>query len=697
MLTVSKEDIEKQTREFYKAYKSASLAIVEADFIKNMMSKTPDNHTYPYTVRVPKDVYSMLRGDFEPACEFTITEPMIGEYGPMWIGDTTDEIHIPAGYINGDSSSLFEGGLGDKFVHGLMAGSTGSGKSVALNAIIFGSCYKYPPWALHYTLSDGKVLEFKNIAMTTPLPHIEAVAATGDADYLISVLECKVNEMEATEKMFPIASKHFGKTIRNIMDFNEVTGLTLHRNLMVFDEFQAMFMNAGRKADKIAKMLDLLGRKGRATGFHLYMCSQEIGSDIPKGLLKNVTFRACLGAFPEVSQAVIGNEAASANMGQKGKLIINENVTRGDKADNINISVPFCNDASVKDIYKSTKEQADKIGFSQPMRFYDETAVRHEKEFEVFVNSFDTSDRIVMGDPAYMIRSEEQAVFIPFGTNSIENVLAISKDDVDLRRTAQTFLYSITRQNALNIGIAPESQMNALLKPHLGGLLFDDRSYDSTCFALLHKTVYQRKLLLDIDKKVFNGAIESGFDELWDSSSVASKLPASKILKQRYFAFIAFISDDPAYSKEIGGMSEDACDAYFTELYNVWENLECQNKQIQASQFKKIYVWITSADRIIGFGTDSSSKNLAQFRKILLDCCLVNVRVLMFTTNMMEFSDLKSGFLWYVMDRPSQRDVRRIGCDVMPESMLDTLAALWNSSRGDDLQKYKKMYFDGEI
>ena len=144
-------------------------------------------------------------------------------------------------------------------------------------------------------------------------------------------------------------------------------------------------------------------------------------------------------------------------------------------------------------------------------------------------------------------------------------------------------------------------------------------------------------------------------------------------------------------------MSEEDELAYFRELYTTWEKYGCQTKQIQPSQFKVMYAWITSADRIIGFGTDQSRKNVDQFRKILLDCCLVNVRVLMFTTNMMEFSELRSGFLWYVLDKPTQRDVRRINCEVMPDSVLDTLSCLWNSSHGDDLYKYKKLYFDGEI
>ena len=58
---------------------------------------------------------------------------------------------------------------------------------------------------------------------------------------------------------------------------------------------------------------------------------------------------------------------------------------------------------------------------------------------------------------------------------------------------------------------------------------------------------------------------------------------------------------------------------------------------------------------------------------------------------------MKQGFKWFIFDKPSVRDIRRMTCEVMPDSVLNALSCLWNSSQPDELYKYKKLFFDGEI
>ena len=328
MIKVYDNDIIAQTSCVGDALKHSKIGLISGDGFQSKafpMLEAKVNRQYPYTVKIPRSLDVMLSGDFTPAKEITVKEPIKGPFSNMWFGDSTSGIKLLCGYINGDSRYIFDTELGDAVVHGIMVGATGQGKSVTLNAIIYNACTLYAPWEMHLTLSDAKIVEFKSIAQNNPMPQIETVAATGDVYYLLSVLEQKVAEMNKLNNVFTKAANAFGKPCKKIAEFREITGLTLPQNIMIFDEFQTMFTKAGKLSKRITEALDSFARLGRNTGYHLFLTSQELGSDIPKETLNNITFRGAMGCSSAVSELILGNAKASQNMGRKGKLIVNLN------------------------------------------------------------------------------------------------------------------------------------------------------------------------------------------------------------------------------------------------------------------------------------------------------------------------------------------------------------------------------------
>uniref|UniRef100_UPI00374E61C7 FtsK/SpoIIIE domain-containing protein n=1 Tax=Paraclostridium bifermentans TaxID=1490 RepID=UPI00374E61C7 len=156
----------------------------------------PKLKEYPKKILLPKSLDDMLKGDLRPSDDsITISGPLDMDGLPIWFDSSTDKVDIHMGTQNGDSRFPCTEAFSDSTIHMLLAGSTGSGKSVALNDLIYAMCLQYAPWEINLVMSDAKIVEFKAYAKGHQLPHISAIAATGDSDYLISVLRYYYNEM----------------------------------------------------------------------------------------------------------------------------------------------------------------------------------------------------------------------------------------------------------------------------------------------------------------------------------------------------------------------------------------------------------------------------------------------------------------------------------------------------------------------
>lgn len=170
-----------------------------------------------------------------------------------------------------------------KMPHLLVAGTTGSGKSVCLNALLISLLYKYGPEDLRLILVDPKQNEFVSY---NKLPHLMINEILYDIDKVIKALNWAIQEMERRYQLFKEMSE-MGKATSDIGDYNShVTDSSekLPKIVIVLDEFGDLMLQA--KKDIESKIIRLV-QKSRACGIHLILATQRPSVDCITGLIKS--------------------------------------------------------------------------------------------------------------------------------------------------------------------------------------------------------------------------------------------------------------------------------------------------------------------------------------------------------------------------------------------------------------------------
>jgi len=168
----------------------------------------------------------------------------------------------------------------DKMPHLLVAGSTGSGKSVCLNTMLLSMCYKAGPQDLRLILVDPKMVEFTTY---NGLPHLLIPEVIIGKNLTINALDWSIKEMERRYALF--AKNH----VVNINEFNKSDLVKSGQEqklpfiVIVVDELADLMLEAKREIeDRIAK----LAAKARAAGIHLVLATQRPSVDVITGTVK---------------------------------------------------------------------------------------------------------------------------------------------------------------------------------------------------------------------------------------------------------------------------------------------------------------------------------------------------------------------------------------------------------------------------
>ncbi|AYJ75277.1 putative FtsK/SpoIIIE protein [Bacillus phage BSP36] len=158
-----------------------------------------------------------------------------------------------------------------KLVHLMVAGTTGSGKSVFLNSMITTLLVSYPPDRLRMTLIDPKQVELQQYK---GFPHVDAVVT--DMGGAAQVLEDLVIEMEKRYKTFK------DNDVKNITLYNQKSSTPMPYTVCVIDEYADLVDTNKEVEEYIAR----LGQKARAAGIHLVIATQRPSSNILSGRIK---------------------------------------------------------------------------------------------------------------------------------------------------------------------------------------------------------------------------------------------------------------------------------------------------------------------------------------------------------------------------------------------------------------------------
>jgi len=221
-----------------------------------------------------------------------------------------------------------------KMPHVLVAGTTGSGKSVAINAMILSLLYKATPQQVRLLLIDPKMLE---LSVYEGIPHLLAPVVT-DMRQAASALNWCVQEMDRRYRLM----SHFG--VRNIAGYNQrvrdavkvrqplTNPFTLTPEnpeplkemefIVVFiDELADLMMVVGKK---IEELIARLAQKARASGIHLVLATQRPSVDVITGLIKaNIPTRVAFQVSSKIdSRTILDQMGAEALLGQGDMLYL---------------------------------------------------------------------------------------------------------------------------------------------------------------------------------------------------------------------------------------------------------------------------------------------------------------------------------------------------------------------------------------
>ncbi len=197
--------------------------------------------------------------------------------------------------------------------HLLIAGATGSGKSVCINAVLAGLLMQSSPGDMRLILVDPKRVELSNFS---GLPHL-LVPVVVEPDGAVASLRWAVVEMEQRYKLFA------GHGARNISVFNERApqlGLRpLPKIVIVIDELADLMMVA---ASEIEDLICRIAQLARAVGIHLIVATQRPSADIITGLIKaNIPSRVAFAVSSGVDSRVILDEMGAEKLLGRGDML----------------------------------------------------------------------------------------------------------------------------------------------------------------------------------------------------------------------------------------------------------------------------------------------------------------------------------------------------------------------------------------
>ncbi|WRE78828.1 DNA translocase FtsK [Helicobacter pylori] len=234
-----------------------------------------------------------------------------------------------------------------KLPHLLIAGTTGSGKSVGVNAMILSLLYKNPPDQLKLVMIDPKMVEFSIYA---DIPHLLTPIIT-DPKKAIGALQSVAKEME---RRYSLMSEYKVKTIDSYNEQAQSNGVEAFPYLIVvIDELADLMMTGGKEAEfPIARIAQM----GRASGLHLIVATQRPSVDVVTGLIKtNLPSRVSFRVGTKIDSKVILDTDGAQSLLGRGDMLFTPPGTNG----LVRLHAPFATEYEIKKIVDFIKAQKE--------------------------------------------------------------------------------------------------------------------------------------------------------------------------------------------------------------------------------------------------------------------------------------------------------------------------------------------------
>ena len=239
--------------------------------------------------------------------------------------------------------------------HLLIAGTTGSGKSVCINTIILSLLYKHSPEKCKFILIDPKMLE---LSTYEGLPHLLCPVIT-EAKKAASVLGWVVKEMESRYRLMT------REGVRNIDGYNKKHKLPMPYIVVVVDEMSDLMHVAGKE---IEGYIQKLSQMARASGIHIIMATQRPSVDVITGTIKaNFPTRISFQVSSKIdSRTILGEQGAEQLLG-KGDMLYMSSANKI-----IRIHAPFVSDEEINKVNDFVRSQAEPDYIDEILNFADQ-------------------------------------------------------------------------------------------------------------------------------------------------------------------------------------------------------------------------------------------------------------------------------------------------------------------------------------
>lgn len=417
-----------------------------------------------------------------------------------WTFDTIKGVNLNWGLENGDPTKGYPQPLCDKQVHCLLGGETGSGKSATINQMIMSLILQYPPSELKLVYVDFKTVEAAKFAKAvdtdgkwlsdadskaamdrdeylkriSKIPQVSVIAGTTDGEYALSVFEYLMAEMQERQKILSRAGvtkieelrEQLLTAYRNASGNASATWLEMRKDwdyykpnvydkygdlpriLVIFDEFQIMY-NPEYVPQKIMAKIDpkitAITKLGRAMGCHLWFTAQSMKGTMSKDTQDNFAFRACLKGSRDISEAIIGNPAAST-ITQMGYVYTNNSGGRNKDANKL-WRIPYLDEKEIPALLEKLEAKLPVMNeTSRRAEFYDERVLvpgnMLENWYVHYPETFKKSNVFVLGERA-VYSTNAAPVNLVLARDTNENIMLAGFEKKDMMNLLLTMLDNI--------------------------------------------------------------------------------------------------------------------------------------------------------------------------------------------------------------------------------------------------------------